>query len=328
MGPIGGFFELELPSEKQEYHEPAYRFNLARAALAGHLISAGCEKVYLPAYCCSSLSDTLRSLGVKFSFYNVGLDLNPLSDIQPKENESFLYVNYFGVKGDVVAELEGVYGERLIVDNSQSFFSPPPELGAAIYSARKFFGVPDGAYLYSDRFEPSRVKLEKAEYSAEHLIQRVEYGPEEAYPRYRESEKKLRESGLREMSGFSRRLLAACNYREVAQKRLANFSTLHSGLKALNLLQNVSFDGILDGSSAIVPMVYPLLVKEGEAIRNQLIKNRVYVAKYWQDVVDNEMSSGIEKELVQNLIPLPIDQRYSTEHMLFIIDVINKVEYE
>lgn len=328
MGPIGGFFELELPTEKQEYHDSAYTFNLARNALAGHLISAGCEKVYLPAYCCSSLSDTLRSLGVSFGFYNVGIDLNPLSDIQLEENEFFLYVNYFGVKSDTVAELAGVYGERLIVDNSQSFFSPPPEIGAAIYSARKFFGVPDGAYLYSDQFEPSRIKLEKAEYSAEHLIQRIECGPEEAYPRYRESEKKLRESGLREMSGFSRRLLAACNYREVAQKRLANFSTLHSGLKALNLLQNISFDSILDGSSASVPLVYPLLVKDGEALRNQLIKNRVYVAKYWQDVMDNEMSSDLEKELVQNLILLPMDQRYSREHMLFVMEIINRLGHE
>jgi hypothetical protein len=50
----------------------------------------------------------------------------------------------------------------------------------------------------------------------------------------------------------------------------------------------------------------------------------VFVAKYWPGVADIPHCPEMEKDLVENLIPLPIDQRYSQADMERIVDLITK----
>lgn len=70
-------------------------------------------------------------------------------------------------------------------------------------------------------------------------------------------------------------------------------------------------------------MVYPFLCASAE-LRQALLRERVYVASYWPEVVARKGVSDIECMLVEHAIPLPVDQRYDTGDMQRIIQIIKE----
>lgn len=316
--------ELELPEQRDEYHKKAHRFNLARNALVVHLLSLNAKTIYLPCYCCSSLTEALSEYGLSYIYYNINVQLEIKDEIHLNEGEYLLYVNYFGLKSKFASVLAEKFGDKLVIDNSQSFFSCPPRKGGAIYSARKFFGVPDGAYLYRSNFGSSSIDIGSPKYSVDHLIGRIEFGPEESYIEYRKSENLLRSTGIARMSNFSIRMLSCADYENVKRARVNNFNALDEKLSQLNLLDINSSQSRIGVSAGEAPMVYPFLTHNGVKLKKYLIRRKVFVASYWHDVLENMDSSELEKNLAENLVPLPVDQRYSEEDMQYIIDVIKE----
>ena len=73
-----------------------------------------------------------------------------------------------------------------------------------------------------------------------------------------------------------------------------------------------------------VPMVYPYYVENGAYLRQHLISNKIYCACYWPNVLDWCQSGDLEYQLAENLVCLPIDQRYGEEEMKFVLETIHK----
>ena len=70
-------------------------------------------------------------------------------------------------------------------------------------------------------------------------------------------------------------------------------------------------------------MVYPYLTfKEG--LRERLIENKIYIARYWPNVLEWSPQGSIDHILASQLLPIPIDQRYGEEEMKRIIQTIEK----
>ena len=63
-----------------------------------------------------------------------------------------------------------------------------------------------------------------------------------------------------------------------------------------------------------IPMVYPYIADK-EGLRDDLIRNKIFIARYWPNVLEWAKAFSFEKRLVDCLIPLPIDQRYREEQM-------------
>ena len=72
-----------------------------------------------------------------------------------------------------------------------------------------------------------------------------------------------------------------------------------------------------------VPMVYPFFVPIN-GLREKLIENKIFVARYWPNVLDWTTKDDIEYLLAFQMQPLPIDQRYGKIQMKRIIEQINK----
>lgn len=89
-------------------------------------------------------------MNIDYSFYSINQQLELYELKRLSSGEFILYTNYFGVKDEYVKSLSEVYGDRLIVDNAQSFYSDVTAGPSYIYSPRKFVGVPDGGIAYSD----------------------------------------------------------------------------------------------------------------------------------------------------------------------------------
>ena len=309
---IGGYFELESRFES-EYYPGLIRLNTGRNCLEYILRARNYRKIYVPQYCCTVVMEPVLKLNLEYEMYSINFDLEVQEVKQMQKDECFLVVNYFGIKGKYITSLSKEV-DNLIVDNSQAFFEAPIAGVDTFYSARKFFGVPDGAYLSTDCYLDEDFPQEVSWKRCEHLVRRLENGANDGYPGFLKNERYLYSKKIKTMSNFTYRLLAGINYRSVKTRRNQNFQYLHLKLRSKNKL---TLDTEVDG-----PMVYPLYVEKGR-IRDELIRQNIYVATYWPSVLEQNSPESLEYKLAQNLLPLPIDQRYGLLDMDRICNVLN-----
>ena len=220
------------------------------------------------------------------------------------------------MKSKYVQKLANRYEKKLIVDNTQAFFELPIKNIDTIYSPRKFFGVSDGGYLYTNK-STNEVFEEDLSKDYSQLIGRIENGAFKHYKQYQEAEQRLVNSPIKLMSKLTTKILNSINYEDVENIRKRNFNFLHNELQKFNKFK-------IDLTDIKVPFVYPF-INDNIGLRDELIKNKIYVAKYWNEVLDRETVNDHEKYFVNHIIPLPIDQRYNLNDMKRIIEIIKGV---
>ena len=313
MKSIGGYFELEL-NNGGEYHAGGIRLSSGRNAFEYILRARDVKEIHIPYYICNSVIEPLHKLDIEISYYFIYENLSPKID-DLRSNDSILFINYFGLAKKNLLHLSSRY-QNIIVDNSQAFFISPMPNQDTFYSCRKYFGVPDGAYVFSknniaDAFDYNLVKD-----NFSHLLERIEVGAEKGYQSFIKNEDSFNKQPMRKMSKISERLLKTIDYKNIVKIRNSNFQFLDARLKKYNQL-------VLDNNSLNGPMVYPLLLKN-ELLRSKLITSRIFVPLYWQSVLDQRPESSWEYYLAKYLIPLPIDQRYSIDEMQYICTIVEE----
>lgn len=314
MKDIGGYPCLELP-RGNEYHSGAMRLNSARACFGEILAARSICKVYLPYYSCQVMIDELDRRGVAYAFYHIDESLNPATYPEVKEGEAILYTDYFGIKREMVRRLVTQYGNKLIVDNAQAFYEKPVDGIDTIYSPRKFFGVSDGGYMYSDAITDLPEERDESYIRILPQLKRIDLDAGAAYSDFQNSEEELSGQNAKQMSVLTRRILQGADYAFVKNKRVDNYRYLHERLSGLNGLHDVELP------DNAVPLAYPLHVKD-DCLRKRLIDNHVFVPTYWPNVLETCGADTCEYSLAKYLLPLPIDQRYGEEEMHSIVSII------
>ena len=311
--PIGGFMGQEdAPDHGEVYHE-TLALNTGRACLALILKETKAKKIYIPHYICDSVLQSILQSDVSCEFYALdnNFEIRDSPDDLAKD-ELLLYVNYFGIKDQYVAYLRRLYRDQIIVDNTHAFFNRGSQYGWSFNSARKFFGVTDGAYLYEASNIVNRPNR-RATFKSDYLEKRKLLGPEAAYVDYLRHESSL-DCEVLKISTYSQDVLSTIDYRHSKKRRLRNFNYLHARLNSINRLKFSSND--MEG-----PLYYPFLWKT--SIRNKLIGDKIFVPCLWEEVLGrSEDVPAWESELVENLMPLPVDHRYSEIEMEKIIATI------
>ena len=311
---IGGYFELEL-RRGGHYHTGALRLNTARNCLEYVLRTRRYTRVHVPYYTCGAVLEPLRRLDVTYEFYAIDGRLEPKDTVGLKEGEAFLYTNYFGLKQECVERLAGIYGGRLIVDDAQAFYAPRVEGVDTFYSPRKFFGVSDGGYLYTDGRLEEALSRDVSWERMGHLLRRVDEGAEAGYALFRENEDALDDNPIRLMSRLTERMLEGVDYERAGRQRRENFLYLHKRLKGRNWLDMKLQD-------EDVPMVYPFWTDGGKDLRKELIRNKIYVATYWPNVLEWTEEGTLEYDLTKNVVALPVDQRYTKKELEHIVNLL------
>lgn len=315
MQPIGGYFSLELPYG-EEYHKNAIRLNTGRNCLEYILKTRGYKKVYIPYYTCEVVLEPFKKLGIPYEFYHIDINFEIRDRLTLRPDEALLYVNYYGLKQRYVEQLAEKIGECLIIDNTQAFYAKPIAGIDTFYTCRKFFGVPDGAYLYTNKLMDAEFEQDQSFDYFMFLIKRIDLDAEAGYEDFRNLSKHVVGQPIKIMSKLTQRMMQSIDYARIAEKRRANYQQLHDALgKSNNLSLRLEDDA--------VPMVYPCL-SPVKGLREKLIENKVFVARYWPNVLDWTTEKDIEYLLAYQMQPLPIDQRYSEENMNKIIEIICK----
>lgn len=301
MKELGGYLELEL-GRGREYHNGMVRLNTGRNALEYILRARKYRKIYLPYYHCSALITPLQRLGQVYEFYNIDYNFE-FVPFPVAGDEAILYINFFGIKDSYIASLRKQY-DNLIVDNAHAFFSPAHEGIDTFYSCRKFFGVPDGAYVATNAHPEAQFPADRSYARYEHLAGRYDDGATAHYAFYKHLENEFANEPVKIMAASTQRILDSIDYAQVKDRRLANYQYLHKAFGHINRLSL---------PSESVGMSYPLLTSID--MLHRLIEQKVYIGIYWPNVIKDMPKESVEHDLALNLLSLPIDQRYDTTDM-------------
>lgn len=312
--PIGGFFGLELESGDNCYHKNAIALSTGRACLRLILHLLKPSLVYVPYYSCDALCEPMQTMNIPIKYYEIdeNLEIESIPNLNPREY--LIACDYFGVKGNYVDKLIGKYGESIIVDNTHRFFHEGYENNCSFTSARKYFGVPDGAFAYIAKHKWTKVIPRNSSVSILHNALRLLGRQQESYEAYLDYEKSLGDN-LERVSLLSERLLSQVDYEKVQEVRKSNFLYLANALAEQNEL---------DVNSSESPFCYPFLPTR-PIKKEKLYSEQLFIPSLWLDTLNRsnlQNSFLTSKKLSQELLPLPIDHRYGREDMNRIIDVI------
>lgn len=311
MREIGGYFGLDNFSGR-EYHPEAVAVNTARNGLLYLLKARNARKVYLPEFLCDSVSRVCQREGYAFSFYPVDKRFRPAFDQTPKDGEFLYVVNYYGqISNETVMEWKRRYG-NLILDNVQAFFQEPVPGIDTLYSCRKFFGVPDGAYVATDFRLGEPLPVDHSESRMRHVLGRCEGKASDFYGDFCRNEESFYDLELRAMSKVTRNLLRALDYAAIRKKREENYEILHRALGKKNRLDLRPVAG---------PYAYPFYCENGPAAKKKLAETGIYIPTLWPSAIP---FGSVAKEYSENILPLPVDQRYEAEDIEYLMEELRK----
>ena len=295
-----------------EFHEHGIALNSGRNGLRYLIRGRTIKRIWLPKLLCSAISDTCKEESVEILYYSIDKQLRPVLP-QSLEGDWLYLINYYGQYSvEEIRHLGQIY-KNIIVDNVQAFYTKPIDGLDTIYTCRKFFGVPDGGYLYTDCTLSKILQKDESYDRLTFLAGRLERSANEFYSAYRENEQRIDELPLRRMSMVTQNLLRGIDYERIKKDRERNFSYLHENLRSINQLELCLPDG---------PYMYPLLVKDGAEIRRSMQEKRIYIPTLWPNVLQECPIDSLEYQYATDILPIPVDQRYDVGDMETIVDEI------
>lgn len=308
---IGGYFELaDKDCESGRMPVDGIALNTCRNALEYIILQlADARRIFVPYFTCEAVIEPLKRLLIEYRFYHINEQLEIAEEIDLDEGDYIIANNYFGIKDAYIAGLAGKYADRLIVDNAQALFAPVLSNIKAAYSTRKYLGVADGGFAVGvPAIDIINYEEDNSSEHDSHLYIRREKGAEAGFKDYQTNECKLDNQLIQRMSPQTKTILSQIDYNSVIEKRRQNYEYLNNALGEKNLLQLPSMD------TFTCPMVYPFM-SDDESLRGRLIQNKVFVARYWPNVLDWCSKDEVEYKLATHIIPLPIDHRYGKMEM-------------
>lgn len=314
----GGYLPLELSKNAEWYFgKNVLSFNSFKAAITYLLNSRRIDTVYLPYYYCPSIVKALKNYKCLINYYHINNEFKPI-DVRFTKNSIVVLVNYYGVNEinkDEYSDERIIY----ILDNAHSFFEKPIKKNNIynIYSPKKFFGVPDGAYLIGSKINCNK-EIIKPSFSYKYmsyLCSSYEKGTNFAYKQKKKVDEIL-DKNYAGMSFLSHGLLQNINYENILKIRKRNFGILS---KKLDKYNELAF------SKSFPAYAYPLLINKGKKIKKKLIKMGIYVPTLWKNEYSERMYNDFEKHITVDCIFLPIDQRYNDYDMHYIVKIVEEL---
>lgn len=307
---IGGYLELEK-FEGQEFYSNLVAVNTGRNALLYILKARNIKKLYIPYFLCDCVSKMCERYGYSYEYYHISDDFHPIFEKRLSEQEFLYVVNYYGqLSNEIILAMKEKY-RNIIVDNVQAFFQTPVKGIDTIYSCRKYFGVPDGAYVSTDAEMYEELKIDISNQRMQHVLGRFEECASDYYDVFQKNDIYFEQLELKRMSLLTQNILKVIDYDNVCKKRENNYMILENMLGELN---GIKF------TKPVGPYMYPFYTNNGMDLKRKLAKKKIYVATLWPNVMGTKCV--FEKDLAENILPLPCDQRYDEKTIKYMANYV------
>jgi len=306
-------------------------FSHGRAALAWFLEAYGpFSTAFVCAYTCPTVPIFLQRCGLVVARFDYGeTDLSPLVG-RAEGRTLVLLLAPFGMAPWFDAKaLARELGSRfaIVIDAAQSAFGhldfTPPDGGAVLACPRKVLALADGATL----------RLGNMASRHEHVIEALPLADEAA--RLKQAARDLfalrdpeREAEALSLAGRSEKAWPdhACRMTERSRDRLmrtdrehyrcrrsANAATLDAELRDLECL-------LPPGPGT--PFAWPFAIRDRDALLSRLHARRVFATPLWPDAAPNSSAHPQARRMSDELVALPVDQRYSPDDMRRMADLV------
>lgn len=322
MKEIGSFIELELPKGKELYtgDKDMARLNTGRAAIWHAFRITGAKAIWIPYYQCETVREFLMRKDCQIKYYHQDKNFNP-TDLIPVEDEAVLLVNYYGIMSfERMKSLAAEY-RNVIIDNCQAFFCPPVPDTLTVYSARKFVGVADGAYVVgkdAHKYVDEYLQCYSSD-TAAFLLKRIEYGCEgKGYEARSINEERVDTEDIMKMSALTRAMLDGADYEYNQKRRKDNFRLACELYAGINAIDPTRFY-----DEGAVPMVYPLVVEDDDLLKHLLMAKH-FQGHWWKYITKELPETSFEHWLSRYVIPITIDQRYDESDIKNIYTIVEK----
>lgn len=314
MREIGGYIEFEN-YDGSIYHDKAIPLNSGRNCLLYIIKSKKINKIALPYFLCDSVIDLCKKEEIEIVFYHIDKDFLPC--VESLDNDIWLYiVNYYGqIKKCEIYKYIDRFNSKVIVDNAQAYFEPPIDGIDTIYTCRKFFGVSDGSFLYTNKILDEDFPQDESFLRMNFLLGRYERKAAEFYNEYVENNRLFAKEPIKKMSILTMNLLKGINYEKVKNIRTSNFQYLFDNFEDINKLKL---------EKSIGSFAYPLWIENGAEVRKKLLSKNIYIPNLWPNVINELSNDFLETDLAMNVLPIPCDQRYNISDMKYILEEVRK----
>lgn len=325
-------------------------FSLCREALfcvAEHL-KTNRKVIMIPAYTCHTVIEPFLQANWNVYFFPVDERLcikkeEFLSLLASASPDVILFHPYYGKKlMEYEKDLLRQAKKRnilIIQDLTQSLFSPlhPDYVDITVGSIRKWFGVPDGAFLSIADSVPFAV-TENEQYNTEFtdsqwdaMYLRGEY--------FRTGNLNFKKISIRlnkyaeslacktkitphKISDYSLSIIRSTDFNTISSKRIENFKTLLSTVEKNNTcIPIITSPDMLENA----PLYFPLYVRDRGRVQKFLAANSIYAPILWGVEDDAVLEDGTVRDIYEHLLAIPIDQRYDRDDMLYIANGINEI---
>jgi hypothetical protein len=343
---IGGDFELQsvpLGMSEQDSFQTNGTLGMwttsGRAALAvvlKHLINLGVTHINLPAYLCGSVLLPIKELDLTYSFYKVDDELASHPD--PVEGSAVLLIHYFGWLNKSTARIREEAVSRpfyLIEDTTHALLS---DWGMSVgnknlvfMTPRKFGPVPLGGWCSVDT-EVEDASKETEAMAWQSVAARLVRG---LYldKQFASSDLEIETFYLQALRAVELfldhnptdiglpqivfEIIAGLDWDDIAKRRRANWRCLHDLLDGHvdALFKNLPED--------VVPLGYVISLQRRDRLRDKLASHRIFCPVHWTLPNEVDPQTFPEAALLSNTcMTIPIDQRYDTDDMVRIAEVI------
>lgn len=307
-------------------------YDSGRSALRSLLENIDSGRVLLPDYICESVRNCFPKSMV--TYYHIDKELHiDWDDLieKCKSGIDILYLHYFngyiGKEYDFkrLIDLKKERNFTIIEDTTHSFLSLKHTVGDyCICSLRKWFPVPDGGVLYSEK----TLNLKKYTANSWHEIKRTAMENKGLYLQGRKVQKEeflstfVATEELLDLqtepfaiSEKSYETLKYIDINKISEVRCKNYSVLTESIKEIKQ--------VAMGGMGQVPLFYTVSIKDRDLLRKYLIANHIYCPVHWPLYDELEKRENSVYNNAREL-SIPIDQRYDNTDMEYIITVIAK----
>lgn len=222
-------------------------------------------------------------------------------------------------------------GVLVIEDCTQCLYSTFERSEADYYvgSIRKWCGVPDGGFAvcregqFNNKPKCSDMALESAKREAcelkyAYMFNGIDCKPE-SKKRYREAEHILdTQSSFYAIGKLSALIQTNLDRKSLTEKRRENYSILARELQNHLAIQLVFNEFPVD----VIPLYMPVFVRNRDEVQSLLADNAVYAPVVWPKADCCPLVCPEADELYNHLLCIPIDQRYDSDDMKRILNIL------
>jgi hypothetical protein len=298
------------------------------------------KRALLPSYICDSVILPFEQAGYELTYYDVDRTFKPTDmDLIKNSNTGvFLHMGYFGfstnkILSDLISKLksESVITIEDVTHTLFSEQSKPIKSDFIIGSIRKWFGIPSGGFLASDKimkFELIDANVDFINIRMSSLHQKFEYinsGNESMKATYLSGFNRVEQILDEDIKPYkidheSELIIKNLDNKELQSDRQRNYDFLLKHLRDVDGIE-VIFN---DVENDVTPMFFPIYVKSNrDELRRRLIEKEIYCPVHWPTPKQvNGHLNIATKSIYDSILSIPCDQRYQIEDMRRIINEI------